>query len=85
MSRYALIYNKGYQETEAVTSVVTTKVKGASLTNNMSSAFSNNCEDDSFPNPSVLDTADLVVPPLVSYNYTNNEAYYLFTVIVATK
>ena len=28
-----MVYNKGYQETEAVVSAVTTKVKGVTLTN----------------------------------------------------
>ncbi len=62
INRYGIVYQKGYQDLEVVQGVVTTKVKGASLTLDPSS-FSTGCGLSEYYS---LDHVDLVVPPHVS-------------------
>lgn len=63
-SRYAIIWNRGYQDFSTIESSVTTKVKGVVYTNFSKSEF-----DPLIPDPSlyrrIWDTADYIVPPSV--------------------
>lgn len=63
--RFAIIYNKGYQDFSTIESSVTTKVKGVVYTN-----FSQSDFNDLIPNTEVYrriwDTADYVVPSSVN-------------------
>ena len=52
---YVIIYKKGYQETDAVVSSVTTKMKGTAMTN--------------YSARHLWDVADYVVPPQVKEIY----------------
>ncbi|PRD22779.1 UNVERIFIED_CONTAM: P2X purinoceptor 4 [Trichonephila clavipes] len=75
--RYAIIYNKGYQDFSPIESSVTTKVKGVVFTN-----YSKNEFNDLVPDVDVYrriwDTADYVVPP------SENNAFFVVTNIVIT-
>ena len=66
ISRYAIIYNKGYQKTEEVVSTVTTRVEGIGYTNG--SGIYENAGDR------VWDSSDYVIPPQVDV-YTDDMIY----------
>ncbi len=63
-SRYAIIWEKGYQETDVVTSAALTKLKGVQYVANISGRHFPGITDR------IWDVADYVVPPQVTSQKT---------------
>ena len=63
--RYGIVLQKGYQKTGPVSSVVTTKVKGASVYNGTED-YTQNCIDGEGLSTAPWDVGDLIIPPEVS-------------------
>ena len=75
---FVLVHKKGYQETDAVVSAVTTKMKGNVRTNFSSSELVGVKEEWKPLYSRVWDVADLVVPPV------ENKAFFITTNLVIT-
>ena len=65
LSRYGIIWERGYQITGPVTGTVTTKVKGSYFYNGSNSNYAPSC-DGVLDYMRTFDPGDFVIPPEVS-------------------
>jgi P2X purinoceptor 4 len=71
---WSIVYKKGYQSFDSVSSAITTKVKGLGFIYNDIVNVSNTSAV-----PRIFDTADYVIPPS-EYNSVKENVNYIFTI-----